>query len=620
MQHQSMTCAEAALTIDEYRRKGIQEFNEQRLLEHLMNCPECFVVATGVFDIERVLSHAFKETKAQQQAATVETTPLPYVRTQVEAQVADSARAHQLMEKSIMSTIVNQLKKRSRLSLGVGFAMLGLLAATLIPFTYQDTIGYEVAFAGVNKNLALDSDRIEELLKELGVEGARVYVSGCEQTCNLTISDLKSPEDGKLLIAAFESGGAVQLTNDVTPMVDTKEGNLFTKASHYVFVSDDFDGEFSSEDLHSILVERLGQNYTMKIESCFGTLTGDSLSFSLNTLDEDSSGNIWIMDSLTGEAGMMFYGALSGANGTNISLSNGQLTSEQLARLEEKGFTTTIETTDEGGKQLVLHRDSDSLTIAFNLTDDEGGSAWMVDSASGDSVLMFVGTVSGDDPLNLRQLIANSGETTLGGLIKKSICLKADDSACAASWNMGDLAGFDFSSGEITDEQIAKLEALGYIVTITENPDGQREIVLFKASDSLAGNGQTSAEKEVIKIVTDGNGATSVKSVPDNDPANADNSATLPDGFELSQNYPNPFNPTTKINYAVPAAEHVSIEIINVMGQVVRTLVDEEVGAGQHTVEWDASDDNGSRVASGMYFYRFKAGNNVETKKMTLLK
>ena len=56
------------------------------------------------------------------------------------------------------------------------------------------------------------------------------------------------------------------------------------------------------------------------------------------------------------------------------------------------------------------------------------------------------------------------------------------------------------------------------------------------------------------------------------------------------------------------------------MGQVVRTLVDEGVGAGQHTVEWDSRSDSGIRVSSGMYFYRFRAGNVVETKKMALLK
>jgi len=618
MHNQEMKCADVALIIEEYRRAGSQEFNDQRLLEHVMNCPECFAVATEAFDAEQLLSQIFEATRAQQQSVTDETMPLQYVRTRVEARGADTLSVRQLKGTSIMSTIFKQLKKRSRLSVSVGFVTLGLLAATLIPFTYQDTIGYEVAFAGVSKDLALDSDRIEELLEELGVEGARVYVTGCETTCNLKISDLKSPEDGKLLIAAFENGGAVQLTNDVTPIVETKEGNLFSKASHFVFVSDDFDGEFSADDLHNILVERLGQNYTMKVEACFGALTGDSLSFSLSALDEDSSGNVWIMDSLTGEAGMMFFAALSDSNEANISLGNGQLTSEQLARLEEKGFTATIETNDEGDKELVLHRDSDSLTIEFNLTADEGGSAWMVDSASGDSVLACIGAVYGDDPLNLRQLIANSGEATLGGLIKKSICMNIDDSACAANWNMGDLAGFDFSAGKITDEQIAKLEALGYIVTITENPDGQQEIVLFKASDSVAANGQATSDKEVIKIVTGddvaGKGAT------DDNPATTDNVSPLPEGFELSQNYPNPFNPTTKINYSVPASERVSIEIINVMGQVVRTLVDEEVSAGQHTVEWDATNDNGVKVASGMYFYRFKAGNNVETKKMTLLK
>jgi hypothetical protein len=89
----------------------------------------------------------------------------------------------------------------------------------------------------------------------------------------------------------------------------------------------------------------------------------------------------------------------------------------------------------------------------------------------------------------------------------------------------------------------------------------------------------------------------------------------LPDSYTLDQNYPNPFNPMTSISFSIPAASHVKLEIYNIMGQQVTTLVDKQLEAGKHTIQWD-----GSNAASGVYLYRLQAGDFVDTKKMTLLK
>ena len=85
--------------------------------------------------------------------------------------------------------------------------------------------------------------------------------------------------------------------------------------------------------------------------------------------------------------------------------------------------------------------------------------------------------------------------------------------------------------------------------------------------------------------------------------------------FDLSQNYPNPFNPTTKIQYALPVKGRVMVQVYNVFGQLVGTLVNGLQDAGYHTVEWNASG-----VASGMYFYRLQAGEKIIVNKMLLLK
>jgi len=94
----------------------------------------------------------------------------------------------------------------------------------------------------------------------------------------------------------------------------------------------------------------------------------------------------------------------------------------------------------------------------------------------------------------------------------------------------------------------------------------------------------------------------------------------LPYGFELHQNYPNPFNPATTIQYSLPERSQVRIEVFNLLGQKVQTLVDTEMSAGSYTVSWDGTDGSGKPVATGVYLYRFQAGEHIQTKKMLLLK
>lgn len=93
----------------------------------------------------------------------------------------------------------------------------------------------------------------------------------------------------------------------------------------------------------------------------------------------------------------------------------------------------------------------------------------------------------------------------------------------------------------------------------------------------------------------------------------------MPSGYALFQNYPNPFNPSTRIAFALPEPGQVSLEIYNVLGQKVRTLISEALPAGSHHVVWDALDDQGLRVTSGVYVYRLQARDHVEAKKMILL-
>jgi hypothetical protein len=89
----------------------------------------------------------------------------------------------------------------------------------------------------------------------------------------------------------------------------------------------------------------------------------------------------------------------------------------------------------------------------------------------------------------------------------------------------------------------------------------------------------------------------------------------IPQSFSLEQNYPNPFNPSTKITFNLPQSGIVNISIYNLLGQKVATVIDQELIAGRHTVDFDASS-----LSSGVYFYKIESGKNTATQKMMLLK
>jgi len=88
----------------------------------------------------------------------------------------------------------------------------------------------------------------------------------------------------------------------------------------------------------------------------------------------------------------------------------------------------------------------------------------------------------------------------------------------------------------------------------------------------------------------------------------------------LGQNYPNPFNPTTTIAYNMIEEGNVSIEVFNIRGQLVKTLINEHMTVGEHTLVWEGTNNNSQKVSSGMYFYKMKSGNYSSTKKMILMK
>jgi hypothetical protein len=126
----------------------------------------------------------------------------------------------------------------------------------------------------------------------------------------------------------------------------------------------------------------------------------------------------------------------------------------------------------------------------------------------------------------------------------------------------------------------------------------------------VAGPAGSSAELLLINEIHDDDGLLALHEVPLT--------------HELSQNYPNPFNPETEIRFGIPAqitaGTNVQLRVYNMLGELVRTLVDEPMQPGTYTARWNGRDDRGVQVAAGVYIYRIVAGEYRATKRMLMLK
>jgi hypothetical protein len=98
----------------------------------------------------------------------------------------------------------------------------------------------------------------------------------------------------------------------------------------------------------------------------------------------------------------------------------------------------------------------------------------------------------------------------------------------------------------------------------------------------------------------------------------------LPKVYSLSQNYPNPFNPSTTIAFDIPAIsgekQFVNLTVYDIRGRRVRTLINSNLEPGSHKIHWNGRNDRGQSVASGIYLYTLKAGEEIFTRKMIVLK
>ena len=94
----------------------------------------------------------------------------------------------------------------------------------------------------------------------------------------------------------------------------------------------------------------------------------------------------------------------------------------------------------------------------------------------------------------------------------------------------------------------------------------------------------------------------------------------VPQKFAIYQNYPNPFNPITEIKYEITQEGYVSISVYDLVGRLVKTLINQKQSAGYYSINWDATNIQNLKVSAGMYIYRIESGDFSKSKKMILLK
>ena len=495
-----MRCYQTRQKLNQLNWDKSEIANNKELVEHLQNCHAC----ASLVKAEQSLLRDFKAASVNDNEDVV---PFNVLKSRVNHEATRPPK-NKLRENSIMSAFSNLFSKRPKLGIGLTAAVLALVVSTLVPFNYDKTIGYEVAFAGVDRSLAMDSDKIKDLLLRLGVDDAAINVSDCEATCNVFISDLKTPNDAKIVKAAFNKIGNVQLLHDITEMVSEESGNLLKKIKLDIIATSG-DESFSDEEASTFVVECIG-------------------------------------DSLNGE--MIFVTKECIVIDSNIEFGEGDF--EWTA-----GCDTNFFSGENGEGMIIKCIKIDSGTSADN-------NQWISED---NNIKIIKANITGDDE-NINS-------------------------------NIPGLENINFQ--DLTDDEIQDLRDKGLNVEITETEDGTKVVKITYSStdDGLETVQEDSNDEDVAKEMKD-----------------------LPDGYSLSQNYPNPFNPSTSIDYSIAKSEHVSIDIININGQIVRSLVDKVMPGGNHTIEWDGNSDDGQKVASGVYLYRFVAGDNKLVKKMTLMK
>ncbi len=222
-----MRCSEARRRLTGSRQDDPSVLEDRELKAHLASCPACAEEAESARIMKTVLdASATDDTLAM----------IP----QVEQQRLVESRISR--HNSLSDRIVGWLDglrylwwRRPGYGLSLGLVAAVLAVATFVPFSYDKTLGYDVAFAGVCQEVALNDDQICDMLHSLGLGEAAVDMKGCDSVCALSIICLRTEEEAQMVVAALQNMCRTEMTSSVIPMVDRTSGSLLRRANEEVF-------------------------------------------------------------------------------------------------------------------------------------------------------------------------------------------------------------------------------------------------------------------------------------------------------------------------------------------------------------------------------------------------
>ena len=315
-----------------------------------------------------------------------------------------------------------------------------------------------------------------------------------------------------------------------------------------------------------------------------------------------SDGVLLTLDQNTGSGSIVGATRFNELTGVTIRPSNGEL----FGTVKGSISTMLVRIDAEAGQsyETAVIPVSNIRAIAFDLNDDlygtnfNDGDLYLIDPATGDTT--FIGSTG----INLfLGLAINPLDGTLWGTAITDAIYKINKSTAEATL----IGNTGFSrTPEIVFDAEGKLFGLsGFAPTVVS------ELIQIDPSTGIGTVIGSTGFKTVFGLAVKGTVVTGIDELI---------GELLPAKYDLHQNYPNPFNPTTTVTYDLPKDTKVVLKIYNVLGQEIRTLVNENQTAGYKSIVWNGKDNLGQIVGSGVYMYRLQVGDKVQIKKMLILK
>lgn len=218
-----MRCSEARLRITGSRRDGYDINNDRKLQEHLKTCPTCAKEAQAANALKNIFDISSNDDSTN-------IIPLDIQKRRIKAIVEND-----IQSRSKWFSIGTLLKKRTTFGVSAIVTAAVLILFFLIPFKYEQVVGYEILFSGIDRGLVEENTTVCDILFDMGLFEADIDFLECDFTCNLTVQFLKSEEEVNMVISAFSEINNYDLSSNVIPIHTKTSRSLLEQVDEILF-------------------------------------------------------------------------------------------------------------------------------------------------------------------------------------------------------------------------------------------------------------------------------------------------------------------------------------------------------------------------------------------------